>query len=293
MRVFVTGASGLIGSAVVPELIAAGHQVIGLARSDRSAQAITAAGAEVIRGDLQDAESLRAGATQADGVIHLAFGHDFTKFEASIAEEAFVVETVGTALKGSGKAFVMASGTPAVPGRVSTENDPAPTDGPAGGRGRNAQTLLDLAGAGIRSAVVRLPRSVHAQGQGYGFASVLIDAARRTGVSGYVGDGSQRWPTVHRLDAARLFRLILENAEPGTVAHAVADEGDSMLSIAQTIGRQLNVPAKAVPAQVYGFLGRIFGIDQPSSSTITRERFGWQPTHPSLHEELRAGNYPA
>ena len=292
MRVFVTGATGGIGSVVVPELIAEGHEVLGLARSDTSAQALTAAGASVLRGDLNNPESLRAGANQSDGVIHLAFG-SANDFPRAIAEETLAVEPFGTALEGSGKPFVIASGTPAVPGRAATEQDPWPTDGPVGGRGRNAQSVLGLAERGVRSAVVRLPRSVHAKGERCGFASVLVDAARRSGVSGYVGDGTQRWPAVHRLDAARLFRLVLERASPGTVAHAVADEGDTMRSIAEIIGRQLDLPVGIIPAESFGFLGNVFGVDQPASSALTRETFRWQPTHPSLLEDLEAGNYPA
>ncbi|MEV5573698.1 SDR family oxidoreductase [Spirillospora sp. NPDC052269] len=291
MRVFVTGAGGGIGSAVVPELVSAGHEVLGLARSDRSAQVAAKAGATVVRGDLQDADILRTGAAECDGVIHLAFGHDFSRFAEAVAEEGSTVETFGAALKGSGKPFVIASGTPAIPGRASTEDDPAPTEGPAGGRGRNARTVLGLADHGVRSAVVRLPRSVHARGEQSGFASILIAAARRTGVSGYVGDGTQRWPAVHRRDTARLFRLVLENADPGTVAHAVADEGDPMLTIAQIIGDRLDLPAKSVPAEDYGFLGGVFAVDQPASSAITRERFGWRPTHPSLLDDLRTGDH--
>jgi len=293
MRVFVTGATGGIGSVLVPELMAAGHEVLGLARSDASAQALTAAGASVVRGDLDDPESLRAGAVQSDGVIHLAFGADFNNFEKSVATETSAVEAFGASLEGSGKALVIASGTPAIPGRTSTEADAFPPDGPVGGRGRNAQAVIDMAERGVRSAVVRLPRSVHAAGGRCGFASVLIDSARRTGVSGYVGDGTQRWPAVHRLDAARLFRLVLEQAAPGTVAHAVADEGDTMRSIADVIGRQLDLPVEAVQAENFGFLGHIFATDQPSSSALTRERFGWRPTHPSLLEDLETGNYPA
>jgi nucleoside-diphosphate-sugar epimerase len=293
MRVFVTGATGGIGSVLVPELMTAGHDVLGLARSDPSAQALTAAGVSVLRGDLDDPESLRAGAVQSDGVIHLAFGADFNNFEKSVARETSAVEIFGAALEGSGKPLVIASGTPAVPGRTSTEQDPFPADGPVGGRGRNAQTVLELAERGVRSAVVRLPRSVHAAGKRCGFASVLVDGARRSGISGYVGDGTQRWPAVHRLDASRLFRLVLEGAAPGTVAHAVGDEGDSMRSIAEAIGRQLDLPVEAVPAENFGFLGNIFGVDQPASSAATRERFDWQPIHPSLLEDLEAGNYPA
>jgi nucleoside-diphosphate-sugar epimerase len=293
MRVFVTGATGGIGSAVVPELIAAGHQVLGMARSDASARAVNATGASVLRGDLDNPESLRSGAEQSDGVIHLAFGHDFTNFEKSVAQEGFAVGTLGAALEGSGKPLVIASGTPATPGRASTEQDVMPTDGPVAGRGRNAQAVLDLAGKGVRSAVVRLPRSVHTRGGPYGFASLLIDAARRTGVSGYVGDGNQRWPAVHRLDAARLFRLTLEQATPGTVAHAVADEGDAMRALAEVIGRQLKLPTQAVAAENFGFFGSVFGVDQPASSALTRERFAWQPSQQSLLEDLEAGNYPA
>jgi nucleoside-diphosphate-sugar epimerase len=293
MRVFVTGANGGIGSVVVPELIANGHEVLGLARSDASARAVSATGAAVLRGELNDPETLRAGVAQSDGVIHLAFGNDFQNFEKCVAEEALAVETFGAALEGSGKPLVIASGTPATPGRVSTEQDAMPTDGPVGGRGRNAKTVLELADKGVRSAVVRLPRSVHDRGGPYGFASVLIGAALRSGVSGYVGDGSQRWPAVHRLDAARLFRLALEQATPGTVAHAVGDEGDPMRAIAEIIGRQLNLPTEAIPAERFGFLGAVFAVDQPSSSALTREQFGWQPTHPGLLENLEAGDYPA
>ena len=292
MRVFVTGATGGIGSAVVAELLSAGHQVVGLARSDASAQRLTAAGASAVPGDLDDVAVLRTGAEQADGVIHLAFSNDFDNFERGAEQERAAVEVLGDALVGTGKPLVIASGTPAEPGRLATEQTPSPVAGPAGGRGRTAQHVVDLAASGVRSAVVRLPRSVHQAGAAYGFASLLIEAARRTGVSGYVGDGSQRWPAVHRLDAAVLFRLALEHAEPGTVLHAVADEGDTMLSIAETIGRALDVPVEPVPAEDYGFLGMIFAVDQPASSALTRERFGWQPSHPSLLADLAAGSYP-
>ncbi|MET7745621.1 SDR family oxidoreductase [Streptomyces sp. NPDC005385] len=293
MRVFLTGASGGIGSAVLPELLSAGHEVFALVRSDASAQAVTAAGATAVRGDLTDPQSLRDGAEQADGVIHLAFNNDFTNIEKSIAEEAVAIETLGSVLQGSGRPFVVASGTPIVPGRLSTEDDPMATDGPMGGRGRNAQAVLALAQEGVRSATVRLPRSVHAADGRFGFASFLVATARRTGVSGFVGDGTQRWPAVHRLDTARLFRLVLENASPGTIAHAVADEGDTMLSMAEIIGRRLSLPVDAVPPKSFGFLGTIFALDQPSSSAITREKFGWQPTRPSLLEDLETGQYLA
>ena len=293
MRVFVTGASGGIGSAVLPELLSAGHEVVGLARSDAAASRVAATGAEPLRGDLTTLDTLRAAAADADGVVHLAFSNDFTRVAEGIAEERAAVGALGAALEGTGKPLVFASGTPAVPGRASTEEDPTPVEGPMAERARTAQQVLALQDRGVRPVAVRLPRSVHLRGSAYGFAGILIDAARRTGISGYVGDGSQRWPAVNRLDAARLFRLALEQGEPGAVAHAVADEGDPMRALAEAIGTALDVPVESVPAESFGFLGAIFGVDQPSSSALTRERFGWEPTHPSLLEDLRAGDYPA
>jgi nucleoside-diphosphate-sugar epimerase len=292
VRVFVTGATGGIGSAVVPELLAAGHEVIGLARSHDSAQALAAVGAGVQRGELADVESLRVAATQSDGVIHLAFSNDFANLQEGIAQESRAIETLCAALEGSGKPLVLASGTPVVPGRASTERDPTMTEGPVGGRGRASLAALAYAERGVRVALVRLPRSVHTAGGPYGFASVLVGAAHRTGVSGYVGDGTQRWPAVHRLDAARLFRLALEQDEPGTIAHAVGDEGDAMRTIAETIGHELGLPARQVPAENFGVLGTLFAVDQPASSALTQKRFGWEPIHPSLLDDLAAGSYP-
>ncbi|WP_349902020.1 SDR family oxidoreductase [Parafrigoribacterium humi] len=292
MRVFVTGASGGVGAVVVSELVAAGHDVVGLARSDASAQRVTAAGATVLRGGLGDLDVLTAAAQRADGVISLAFSNDFGRLREGIAEEGLALRTLGAALVGTGKPLVVASGTPGVAGRPSTEQDPTPTDGPVGGRGVNSQAVLDLAPKGVRSAAVRLPRSVHERGVGYGFAGVLIATARRTGVSGYLGDGSQRWPAVHRRDAASLFRLALEQADGGTILHAVADEGDTMLSLAEVIGRKLGVPIARVADDSFGPLSPIFATDQPSSSALTRERFGWTPSHPSLLDDLEAGDYP-
>jgi nucleoside-diphosphate-sugar epimerase len=292
MRVFVTGATGGIGSVVVPELLAAGHEVLGLARSEASAEALSSMGAEAQRGALSDLESLRVAATGSDGVIHLAFSNDFANLEAGIAEETSAIETLCTSLEGSGNPLVIASGTPVVAGRASTEEDPTVTEGPVGGRGRASLGALAYAERGVRVGLVRLPRSVHAAGGPYGFASVLVAAAQQTGVSGYVGDGTQRWPAVHRLDAARLFRLVLEQGEPGTIAHAVGDQGDAMRTMAETIGRELGVPIEEVPAENFGVLGTLFAIDQPASSALTRERFGWEPAHPSLLDDLQAGNYP-
>ncbi|MFE0332222.1 SDR family oxidoreductase [Streptomyces sp. NPDC058960] len=293
MRVFVTGASGSIGSVVVPELIAAGHEVLGLVRSDAAATAVAAAGGTPLRGDLTDLDSLRTGATQADGVINLAFSNDWNNLEQGIDEEARAVQTLAAALAGSGKPFVHAGLTPMMPGHTSTEDDPDTTDGPVGGRGRTSQMVLTLADQGIRSSVVRLPRSVHQRGSQYGFCSVLIATAQKTGVSAYVGDGTQRWPAVNRLDAARLFRTALEDAAPGTVLHAVADEGDAMKTLAETIGGVLAMPVESVPPERFGVIGRVFALDMPSSSALTRERFRWQPTHPSLIDNLAAGDYPA
>ncbi|MEU5924148.1 SDR family oxidoreductase [Streptomyces antimycoticus] len=288
MRVFVTGGTGLIGSAVVAELLGNGHTVLALARSDASALAAEAAGAEPLRGALADLDILRAGVARTDGVIHLAFANDFSSPDAlarAVAEESAAIATLGEELVGSDRPFVTASGTPHVPGRASTEADPAMTDGPVGGRGRAVTAALGLASRGVRSAAVRLPRTVHNQGTG-GFAGLLTDIARRTGISGYPGDGAQRWPAVHALDAAVLFRLALERAPAGSSWHAVADEGDKVRDIATVIGRRLDVPVESVSSETYGPLGPIFATDQPSSSTHTREALGWEPKHPSLLEDL-------
>lgn len=288
MRVFVTGGTGLIGSAVVAELLGNGHTVLALARSDASALAADAAGAEPLRGALADLDVLRAGVAQADGVIHLAFTNDFSSPDAlanAVAEESAAIAALGEELIGSDRPFVTVSGTPSVPGRVSTEADPLSTEGVVGGRGRAVTAALGLASRGVRSAAVRLPRTVHNQGTG-GFAGMLTGIARRTGVSGYPGDGAQRWPAVHALDAAVLFRLALEHAEAGTSWHAVADEGDQVRDIAAVIGRQLNMPVESVPSETYGPLGEVFASDQPSSSAHTRKALGWEPKHPGLLEDL-------
>ncbi len=288
MRVFVTGGTGTIGTAVVAELLGNGHTVLALARSDRSEQTLKGAGAEVLRGGLADIDILRAGAAQSDGVISLAFGRDYSSQDAlaaSLAEESAALSTLGEALIGSDRPIVTVSGTPWVAGRASTEADPVPTDGPVGGRGRSVIALLDLASCGVRATAVRMPRTVHNEGKG-GFAGLLTDQARRTGVSGYPGDGTQRWPAVHALDAAKLFRLALELAPAGTAWHAVADEGDAVRDIATVIGRRLNLPIEAVPEEHFGPFGVIFAMDQPASSTHTREALGWVPTHPSLLDDL-------
>jgi nucleoside-diphosphate-sugar epimerase len=291
MRVFVTGASGWIGSAVVPELVDADHQVLGLARSDSSAAAITSAGAEVLRGDLDDLDALRAGAASSDAVIHLAFIHDFTDFEASVGADRRAIEAMGAALEGSGKPLVVASGSPAVPGRVATERDEFAPGSPVAGRAANARAAVGMAARGVRSSVLGLPRTVHGDGDHHGFIARLIGIARDKGVSGYVGDGSSRWPAVHVLDAARLFRLAAEQAPAGSRLHAVADEGVPIRDIAEVIGRHLNLPVASVPAADFGFLGQIVAVDQPASSALTRELLGWRPVQPGLIEDLDKGHY--
>jgi nucleoside-diphosphate-sugar epimerase len=288
MHVFVTGGSGRIGSAVVPDLLANGHTVLALARSDASAQVLELAGAEPLRGDLADLNAVRAGASRADGVIHLAFANDFSSPEAlahAVAEETAAIEAMANELLGSDRPLVTVSGTPSAAGRASIESDPLPTGGPVGGRSRTVAAILELAAHGVRSTAVRLPRTVHSDGDG-GFAGLLTQIARRTGVSGYPGDGTQRWPAVHALDAAVLFRLVLERAPARSSWHAVADEGDAVRDIAAVIGRRLELPVGSVPEETYGPLGPVFAADQPSSSAYTRETLGWEPTHPSLLEDL-------
>ncbi|WAZ26794.1 SDR family oxidoreductase [Streptomyces cinnabarinus] len=292
MRVFVTGASGWVGSAVVPELIGAGHEVLGLARSESSAEAIAARGAEVLRGALDDLDTLRTGAAQCDGVVHLAFGHDFSRFDASVQTDARAIEAFGAALEGSGKPLVIAAGTPAIPGEVATERDRPefPPGSPTAGRAANAQATLDLASRGIRSSVVGLPRTVHGEGD-QGFVSWLIAHAREKGAAGYVGDGSNRWPAVHVADAGRLFRLAVEQAPAGSMLHAVGDEGVPIRDIAEVIGRHLDLPTASHPAEDFGFLGMVLSVDQPASGALTRELLGWRPVGPSLLEDLDKGHY--
>lgn len=288
MRVFVTGGTGTIGTPVVSELLANGHSVLALARSDRSEQGLTEAGAEVLRGGLSDLDVLRAGAAQADGVISLAFSPNYASAESlseAIVEESAAMAALGETLIGSDRPIVAVSGTPWVPGRASTEHDALPLEGPVAGRARSVNALLDLASQGVRATSVRMPRTVHDQGQG-GFAGLLTDQARRSGIAGYPGDGTQRWPAVHACDAAVLFRLALEHAAAGTAWHAVADEGDAVRDIATVVGRRLGLPVQSVAEESFGPFGPIFAMDQPASSAHTREALGWQPTHPSLLEDL-------
>jgi nucleoside-diphosphate-sugar epimerase len=288
VRVFVTGATGLIGSALMDELTRHGHSILGLARSDGSARAIKAAGAEALPGALADLDVLRAGVAMADGVVHLAFANDFTGPEAlakAVAEESAALAALGDALVGSGRPLVTVSGTPLTPGRPSNEFDPLPTEGPVGGRGRAVNAVMALSAHGVRVSAIRLPRTVHNEGKG-GFAGLLTAIARQRGISGYPGDGAQRWPAVHALDAATLFRMALEEAEAGTSWHAVADEGDRVRDIAAVIGRKLRLPTEPAADATFGPLAPIFLADQPSSSAYTQQTLGWRPQHPGLLDDL-------
>jgi len=305
MRVFVTGASGFIGSAVVPQLIGTGHQVVGLARSDASAAVLTAAGAEVCRGTLDDLDILRGAAAASDGVIHLAFKHDIAfsgDFQGAADADRRAIETIGEALTGSGRPFTIASGTLGLaPGRVATERDghglgssPAALISGAHTRMSNAEMTLAFASRGVRSSVVRLSPTVHGRGDA-GFVSTLINIAREKGVSGYIGDGSSRWPAVHRLDAANLFCLALERAPAGSTLHGVADEGVPIRDIAEVIGRHLDLPVVAISredaAVHFAWLADLLAADSPATSALTRELVGWQPTHPGLIGDLDQGHY--
>ncbi|MGD0607364.1 MAG: SDR family oxidoreductase [Streptosporangiaceae bacterium] len=305
MRVFVTGASGWIGSAVVPELIGAGHHVTGLARSDASAAALAAAGAQVHRGTLDDLDGLRSAAAASDGVIHLAFKHDIAfsgDFQGAADADRRAVETFGEALAGSDRPFLIASGTLGVaPGRLATEQDGHGTGSDTAGWGSGPETrrataelTLSFASRGVRSSVVRLPPTNHGDGDN-GFMATLVAIARDKGVSGYLGDGSNRWPAVHRLDSAHLFRLALEQAPAGSTLHAVADEGVPIRAVAEVIGRHLDIGVVSIAAEDaaghFTWLAGFIGADSPASSTLTRELLGWHPTQPGLLDDLDKGHY--
>lgn len=289
MRVFVTGATGFIGTMVVRELTAHGHQVLGLARNDASAKALSLAGVEAVRGDLADPASLARAARNADGVIHLAFIHDFSKYEEANASDRAAISAMFEALEGTNKPFVGTSGSLMVGGlgRPGTEDDV----GNHGPRAQAEQMVVDGAKRGIRSSVVRLPPTVHGEGD-KAFVPALIDLARRKGFAGYAGDGSNRWPAVHRIDAAKVFRLALEKGAPGTRFHASAEEGIPLKQIAETIAQALNVPVRALsdteaPAYLE-WLSRFAMTDNPTSTAKTREVLGWRPDQPGLLDDMRA-----
>jgi nucleoside-diphosphate-sugar epimerase len=306
MKIFVTGASGWIGSVVVPELLEAGHQVVGLARSDASANQLKEAGAAVHRGDLDDPDGLAKAANDSDGVIHLAFQHEVAfaggNFAAAADADRRAVEAMGAALAGSDRPFVLASGLLGLTARVggfATEDDGLVPSAlvraiPAGRRAATALLTLSLAGTGVRSSVLRLPPTVHGDGD-QGFMDTLVGVARQTGVAGYVGDGTNRWPAVHRSDAARLARLAVESAPAGSMLHAVGDEGVALRDIAEVMGRHLDLPTASVAPDDapthFAHLGYFVALDSPASATITRELLGWEPTGPTLLEDLDQDYY--
>jgi nucleoside-diphosphate-sugar epimerase len=292
MRVFLTGATGFIGSAIVTELIAAGHRVLGLSRSDAGAASLAAAGAEVHRGSLEDLESLRSGAAASDGVIHTAFNHDFSKWAANCEADRHVIEALSAALAGSDRPLIITSGTGVAhtPGRLTTEEDAPNSPIP---RIASEEAAASVQARGVRVSVMRLPQ-VHDPVR-QGLVTYLIAVAREKGVSAYVGDGLNRWPAVHRLDAAHLYRLALEKGSAGARYNAVAEEGVPLREIAEAIGRGLNVPVVAKsPEQAgehFGWLGMLMGFDVPASSALTQERLGWRPTGPGLISDLDQARY--
>jgi nucleoside-diphosphate-sugar epimerase len=297
MRLFITGASGFIGSAVVPELLQAGHQVVGLARSDASAEAIAALGAGVVRGDLTERDTLRDAARESEGVIHLGFIHDYTNFAESIAVDRRAIETFCEALEGTDRPLLVASGVLGMTsGRPVTERDLAPEDpnGMVAPRHASAALARSFVPRGVRTVIVRFAPTVHGPGD-HGFIDRIVGIARERGVSGYIGDGSNRWSAVHRLDAARLVRLATEAAPAGTIVHAIGEEGVPTRDIAEAIGRGLDLPVASIAAERagdhFGFMGMVLGANAAAANAVTRELLGWEPTQPGLIEDLALGHY--
>ncbi len=295
MRIFVTGATGFIGSVVVADLLAAGHQVLGLARSDAAAEALARAGAAAHRGELTDTKSLAAGARACDGVAHLGFIHDFSQYQENGAIDRRAVAAMADALAGSNKPLVITSGiTVVAPGHAVTEDDAATHDSPSAVRTPSEEIVLAAAGRGVRTSVVRLPPTVHGPGD-HAFVPALIDIARRTGVSAYIGEGSNSWSAVHRRDAARLFRLALERAAHGTRLHGVAEEAIPVKAIAEAIGAGLDLPVRSITRQEaakhFDWLAQFIAIDASATSVITRRTLGWQPTENGLLKDLRESGY--
>jgi len=294
MPVFVTGATGFIGTAIVQELLSAGHQVLGLARSDASAQKLIDAGAEAHRGDLKILDSLRGGVVQADGVIHAGFIHDFTRFAEVCEVDKVAIKTIGEVLQGSDRPFIVTSGTALVsPGKLATE-DMIPPFNPAWPRA-SEQAADSVTEKSVLAAVVRLSPSVHGDDDQHGFVPILVNIAKEKGFSAYIGEGQNRWNAVHRLDAARLFRLALENATPGARYHAASEEAITVKSIAEAIGKQLNLPIKSIApeaaAEHFGWFAQMASIDCPASSIWTQEKLNWQPTHSTLLNDIENGVY--
>ncbi|MFJ9537598.1 SDR family oxidoreductase [Streptomyces sp. NPDC101225] len=299
MRIFVTGASGWIGSALVPELLEAGHRVTGLARSDSSAAALTTAGADVVRGTVDDLDVLAGAAAEADGVVHLAFKHDIAfsgDFQGAAEADRRAVDALAEPLADTDRPFVLASGLAGLkPGKVAGERDMPTVDGSAMSiRASTSLAVLALAERGVRSSVVRLAPTCHGEGD-HGFMASLVAVARDKGVSGYLGDGANRWPAVHRLDAARLFRLAAEKAPAGSVLHGVAEEGVALRDVAEVIGRHLDLPVTSVTPEAapghFTWLSGFLGLDAPASNTLTRDLLDWHPTRPGLLEDLDKGHY--
>ncbi len=295
MNIFMTGASGWIGSAVVPELLAAGHQLRGIARSAGSAAKLREAGVEVVEADLDNLEVLRAEAERADGVLHLANKHDWSNPAESNRAERASVQAFLTALEGSGKPLLLAAGTARPIGRPLTELDDNPLSTADSPRGGSEGLAISYAERGVRAVSLRFAPTVHGTGGDHGFIAQIARAARERGVSAYVGDGSNRWTAVNRLDAARLVALALDKAEAGSAVHAVAEEAVTSRSIAEALGAALGLPVTSVPAEKaaehFGWIGNFFALDMPASALLTRERFGWEPTHPTLAEDIAAGAY--